>query len=115
MGVTPELLWLAAFSVAVAGAVEEAFFRGLLLRRFIQKDLPVIGILVCAFWFTLIHFTYFSWDSGNILYASWIGAMGLGFGFLTVRMGSWVPAGILHAGYNFAVTMTAGVGSFAQG
>ncbi len=115
MGITPELLWLAAIFLAIAGAVEEAFFRGLLLRRFTQNDLPTTGIVVCAFWFTLIHLSYFSWDSGNLAYALWIGAMGLGLGFLTVRMRSWTPAAILHAGYNFAVTLMAGAGSFAQG
>lgn len=111
-GVTPEMLWVGAFLIALAGAVEEAFFRGLMLRRFVQNDLPVVGVLVCAFWFTLIHFSYFSWDSGNIAYALWIGAMGTGLGFLTLRMGSWVPAAIVHASYNFAVTLVAGIASF---
>ena len=103
-GISADMLWQAAFLFALAGAVEEAFFRGVLLRRFIQNGLPHFGVLVCAFWFTLLHFSYFSWDSGNLVYALWIGMAGLGLGFLTLRVHSWIPAAGFHAGYNFAVT-----------
>ena len=109
LGVSPGLLVPAALLIALAGAAEEAFFRGLLLRRFVRNGLPMLGVVICAFWFTLLHFPYFSWDSGNLVYALWIALAGLGFGFMTIRLGSWVPAAILHAAYNFTVTLIAGL------
>ena len=109
LGVTSGYLWQAALLIALAGAMEEAFFRGLLLRRFVQNGLPLLGVLVCALWFTAIHFAYFSWDSGNIAYAVWIATIGLGLGLLTLRLGTWVPAAITHASYNFAVIALAGL------
>ncbi|MEE4638779.1 MAG: type II CAAX endopeptidase family protein [Wenzhouxiangella sp.] len=108
LGITRELLWLAAGMIALAGAAEEVFFRGVLLRRFVQNGLPHLGVVVCAFWFTLLHFAYFSWDSGNIVYMLVIASAGLGLGFLTLRTRTWVPAAIVHASYNFTVTLVAG-------
>lgn len=108
-GIKPELLWIAALSFALAGAVEEAFFRGLLLRRFAANALPLLGVVVCAFWFTLIHFSYFSWNSGNLVYALWIALVGLSLGVMTIRLNSWVPAAVLHASYNFTVTAMLGL------
>lgn len=108
LGITPDLLWLAAGMIALAGAAEEAFFRGILLRRFVQNGLPRLGVVVCAFWFTLLHYGFFSWDSGNIGYFAVLAAGGLGLGFLTLRTRTWVPAAIVHASYNFTVTLAVG-------
>lgn len=108
LGITRELLWLAAGMIALAGAAEEAFFRGILLRRFVQNGLPILGVVVCAFWFTVLHAPFFSLDSGNIAYMLVIAAAGLGLGFLTLRTRTWVPAAMAHASYNFTVTLVAG-------
>lgn len=107
-GVDPDLLWGASMLFALVGAIEEVFFRGVLLRRFVQNGLPRFGVFLCAFWFTLLHVSYFSWYSGNVAYALWIGVIGLGLGALTLRTRTWVPAAVAHGSYNFTVTQVAG-------
>ncbi|MEE4296553.1 MAG: type II CAAX endopeptidase family protein [Wenzhouxiangella sp.] len=104
-GMDLDSIWQIAVLVALAGAVEEVFFRGILLRRFVQYGAPVFGVFVCAFWFTLIHLSYFSWDSGNIIYIVWVGLLGIGLGFLTLNTRSWFPAAIFHGSYNFGVVL----------
>ncbi|HMA98228.1 MAG TPA: CPBP family intramembrane glutamic endopeptidase, partial [Wenzhouxiangella sp.] len=108
LGITSNNLWIAAFLVALAGAAEEAFFRGILLRRFVLNGLPVLGVGVCAFWFTAAHAPFLSLDSGNIAYILIIALAGLALGGLTLRTQTWVPAAVVHASYNFAVTWVAG-------
>ena len=111
-GIDRDSLLLGALLVAVAGAVEEVVFRGVLLRRFVQNGLPVFGVFVCAFWFTLIHFPAFSWASGNLAYAALLALIGLGLGFLTLRTGTWLPAAIFHAAYNLTITLLVGMLSY---
>lgn len=108
LGISSEHLWIGALLLGLGGAVEEAFFRGILLRRFVQNGLPILGVVVCAFWFTVLHAPFFSLDSGNIAYMLVIAAAGLGLGFLTLRTRTWVPAAMAHASYNFTVTLVAG-------
>mgnify|MGYP006274181509 FL=1 len=93
-------------AVMVAGFLEETLFRGLLLRPFFENAIPVVGIIVCAFWFTAAHGAAFSMHSGNLVYLFLVLIAGLVFGWMTLRYQSWVPAGIAHAGYNFSVTLT---------
>lgn len=112
MGITRNVLWLGAVMLALMGAAEEAFFRGLLLRGFVQNGVASFGVLVCAFWFTIAHYAYFSLHSGNIVYMLWIAIGGLGLGMLTVRMKTWVPAAVVHGSYNFTVTILAGLAAF---
>ncbi|MEE4296930.1 MAG: type II CAAX endopeptidase family protein [Wenzhouxiangella sp.] len=108
LGITSRNLWIAALLLGVAGAVEEAFFRGILLRRFVQNGLPTLGVVACGFWFTAVHAPYFSLNSGNIAYILTIAAAGFALGALTIRMQTWVPAAVVHASYNFTVTWMAG-------
>lgn len=104
-GIQRETLWLGALLVGLVGAVEEVLFRGVLLRRFVQKGLPWFGVIACALVFTLAHASYFSWYSGNIAYAMVIYLAGLGLGWLTLRTGTWLHAAVLHAAYNFMIIM----------
>lgn len=108
LGISLDHLWIGALLLGLCGAAEEAFFRGVLLRRFVQNGLPILGVVVCAFWFTVLHAPFFSLDSGNIAYMLVIAAAGLGLGFLTLRTRTWVPAAMAHASYNFTVTLVAG-------
>lgn len=108
-GISPDKVLAAALLFALAGAVEEAFFRGIVLRRFVQNHLPHFGVLICALWFTALHFGYLSSNSGNIIYALWIFIGGLGLGFLTLHFRSWIPAAGFHATYNFSVILFAGL------
>ncbi|MFW6339552.1 MAG: CPBP family intramembrane glutamic endopeptidase [Wenzhouxiangella sp.] len=108
LGISLDHLWIGALLLGLCGAAEEVFFRGILLRRFVQNGLPVLGIVVCAFWFTVAHAPFFSFNSGNIAYMLVIASAGLGLGFLTLRTRTWVPAAIVHANYNFTVTLVAG-------
>lgn len=105
-GIDGNTLLLGALLAALGGVVEEVFFRGVLLRRFVQNGLPVFGVIFCAILFTMIHFPAFSWYSGNIAYALLLGVGGLGLGFLTLRTGTWVHAAALHGVYNLAVTLS---------
>jgi len=95
-----------ALAVSLAGFVEEALFRGLLLRPFFKNAVALLGIAVCAGWFTAVHMTVGLTHSGNIVYLVSVLFAGLIFGWMTLRYQSWVPAGMAHAGYNFSVTLT---------
>lgn len=112
-GIDRNTLLLGALLAALVGAVEEVFFRGVLLRRFVQNGLPVFGVIFCAILFTMIHFPAFSWYSGNIAYALLLGLGGLGLGFLTLRTGTWVHAAAAHGVYNLAVLLPTGLVTLA--
>ncbi len=101
---TVPLILLGAFVLALGGFLEEAFFRGVVLRRFVQNGIPIFGILVCAIWFAALHAFPLEMQSGDILFVvSTLGA-GLGFGWMALKFNSWLPSGFVHAGYNFSVT-----------
>ncbi len=107
MGMTT-LPWVVfgAFALALGGFLEEAFFRGVLLRRFVQNGVSVFGVIVCAFWFSILHAGSTSLTSEDVAFLFSAGFGGLLFGWMALKFKSWIPAGLTHAGYNFSVTFT---------
>ena len=78
--------------VVVAPVSEELLFRGLLLPGLAERHGRVIGILISALLFGIIHF-----DPVAIIYAT---TAGIVLGALALRTGSTLVAIALHAGVN---------------
>jgi membrane protease YdiL (CAAX protease family) len=93
----PKLVLLAVLAVVVAPAVEELFFRGLLLRALQRRGSATCAVAVSAILFGLAH-VVFDWSSRSALPA--LVALGMISGILAVRTGNLSRSILLHAGFN---------------
>jgi membrane protease YdiL (CAAX protease family) len=99
--------------VFFAALFEEMIFRGLLQRRFIQRygiyrGIFLVGIVWAAFHFVSdVSFSRLT-DTDVLLKLGWriLFCLALSYvlGWLTLRFGSILPAGIAHTFYNVLVT-----------
>lgn len=96
--------WPVFASVAVvlgAPLAEEAFFRGVLLRRFLLAGRPGLGLLLTSGLFALAHELFADGPWTQTLSTTAVyGAMGLLFGAVYVRTGRLWAAILAHAGAN---------------
>ncbi|MCZ8157514.1 MAG: CPBP family intramembrane metalloprotease [Leptospira sp.] len=90
------LLW-AIYSVGIiTGIIEEVFFRGFLLKTFIDKDLGNEGLLLISVIFGYLHFGVGTTVAVPFL----IGLVGLFFGYIYIKNKNiWVSIAC-HATYN---------------
>ncbi|MBW8313017.1 MAG: CPBP family intramembrane metalloprotease [Rhizobium sp.] len=87
--------------VLVAPLAEEAFFRGVLLRRFVVAGRPWAGLWLSAGVFALAHelFADGPWTQTLVTSATYL-AMGMLFGAVYVRTGRLSAAFLAHAASN---------------
>jgi membrane protease YdiL (CAAX protease family) len=80
--------------VVIAPVAEEYFFRGLLLRDFLERYSVTKSVWATAMMFSLFHLN--PWQAIAAL------PLGLWFAWLVLRTGSIIPGMICHAIYNFS-------------
>ncbi len=71
------------------GFCEEFLFRGVLLGTFLEKLKPHHAIILTGFLFGFLHFSIYRFIPTTLL--------GIGFGYLTYRIGSIFPGMVAHA------------------
>ncbi len=98
------LLFWALVSVSFgAGIFEEIFFRGFILKYFIEKDYSIIGLLITSVIFGAVHITPERSFIGPILLAF----VGFSFGLSYIKTGNiWVPI-TAHISYNSSMLFAA--------
>ena len=94
-----------ATSVAIAGMVEEFVFRGLLLERFRQQQLMLLGSIMTTFWFVMLHIPIVPAGAGGVFFIGSLVFAGVLFSVMTLRFGSWFYAGLVHGSYNFCMIL----------
>jgi membrane protease YdiL (CAAX protease family) len=86
------LLGLILLVAVLAGAAEEALFRGVILTGLRKHLPPAAAVLICALLFATLHLS--PWRFLPQL------SLGLLLGWLTLRTGSCWPAAVAHAVHN---------------
>jgi membrane protease YdiL (CAAX protease family) len=91
------LLAWSIYSVGIiTGIIEEIFFRGFLLKMFIDKDLAQEGLLIISIIFGYLHFGI----GTNAVVPFMIGIVGMFFGYLYIKNKNlWISIAC-HATYN---------------
>jgi uncharacterized protein len=89
--------WIAVFAVSIGPAFEEIFFRGLLQPVAARTFGAIIGVLIVAVPFALLHGKQYAWSWPHILLIAVVGAA---FGWWRIRMQSTGAAIVMHSGYN---------------
>ena len=92
------LVGLLLLTAVLAGAAEEALFRGVILTGLRKHLSPAAAVLICALLFAALHLS--PWRFVPQL------CLGLLLGWLTLRAGSCWPAAVAHAVHN-GVLLTA--------
>jgi membrane protease YdiL (CAAX protease family) len=93
--------YLAVAAVTLAPLFEELFFRGL-LQPLLVRDLGVIvGIVLSALPFALLHGPEFAWSWRHVLL---IAIAGMGFALKRHLSGSLGAAMVTHSAYNAVIT-----------
>lgn len=88
----------------MAGAAEEAFFRGYMQTELSRRFSPRVAVLLASLAFALMHV--------EAVHAALAFALGLWLGFVTERLGSALPAMVAHVVNNALFTLlTATVGA----
>jgi len=85
------------FGVVLAPIFEEMLFRGFLLPLLMRSVGPLLGILLTAVPFALLHGTQNQWAWQPVVL---IGIAGIAFGFVRYRTGSTTAAFLMHSAYN---------------
>jgi len=98
----PKLTILVVTAIVVAPAVEELFFRGLLLRALQRRVSAPLAVAIAALAFGLTHLL-FDFGSGAVLPA--LVFLGLVSGSLAVRSGNLSRSILLHAGFNLVAVL----------
>ncbi len=91
------LLLVGAFAVTLGPLCEELAFRGFFLPLLARSFGPVIGVLVTALVFSLMHGPQYAWSWRHIVLITVAGAV---FGVVRLRSGSTAAATLMHATYN---------------
>ena len=91
---------LLLLTAVLAGLVEEALFRGVILTGLRKHLSPAAAVLICALLFAVLHLS--PWRFLPQL------ALGCLLGWLTLRTGSCWPAAVAHAAHNGGVLLIAG-------
>jgi hypothetical protein len=89
--------WIALFAISIGPVVEEIFFRGLLQQSATRSLGPILGILIGAVPFALLHGPQYAWSWRHVLM---IAAAGSAFGWWRMRTGSTGASSVMHAVYN---------------
>jgi CAAX protease family protein len=89
--------WIALFAISIGPVVEEIFFRGLLQQSATRSLGPLLGILIGAVPFALLHGPQYAWSWRHLLM---IAAAGSAFGWWRTRTGSTGASSVMHAVYN---------------
>jgi len=101
-------LWAAVLAIGIApGIAEELFFRGYVQTRFSRRWGPVVGVLVTALLFGVMHL--------DPVHGAFAFALGVYVGYLTEWTGSVVPAMICHAANNTYQTLVTAWGFDVSG
>lgn len=90
-------VWVAIFSVSIGPALEEILFRGLLQPVAVRSAGAVVGVLIGALPFALLHGPQYGWSWRHVLL---IAVAGSGFGWWRLRTQSTGASTLMHAGYN---------------
>ena len=85
------------FGVVLAPIFEEMLFRGFLLPLLVRSMGPLLGILLTAVPFALLHGTQNHWAWQPVLL---IGIAGVAFGYVRYKTGSTTAAFLMHSAYN---------------
>lgn len=92
---------LAIAAVTIGPFFEELFFRGLLQPLFVRDTGVVIGVLLAAMPFALLHGPEYAWSWRHVLL---IGVAGTAFGVKRALSQSTGAATVMHAAYNAVIT-----------
>ena len=93
--------YLAVAAVTLAPLFEELFFRGLLQPLLVRDLGVVVGIVLSALPFALLHGPEFSWSWRHVLL---IAIAGMGFAIKRHTSGSVGAAMVTHSAYNAVIT-----------
>ncbi|TGK07268.1 CPBP family intramembrane metalloprotease [Leptospira semungkisensis] len=86
-----------------AGILEETFFRGFLLKHFIEKDMPNIGLFITSVIFGVVHYS----AGGSLVGPFLLIFVGLSFGLSYLKTANiWVPI-TAHITYNSSMLLAA--------
>jgi uncharacterized protein len=85
------------FGVILAPIFEEMLFRGFLLPLLVRSMGPVLGILLTAVPFALLHGAQNHWAWQPVLL---IGIAGIAFGYVRYKTKSTTAAFLMHSAYN---------------
>lgn len=89
--------WIALFAISIGPVVEEIMFRGLLQQTATRSLGPILGILIGAVPFALLHGPQYAWSWRHVVM---IAAAGSAFGWWRMRTGSTGASSVMHAVYN---------------
>ncbi len=91
------VLLVALFGITLGPLCEELLFRGLFMPLVVRSLGVVMGIVVAALPFALLHGPQYAWSWRHILLVTLAGA---GFGWVRYRSRSTAAATVMHATYN---------------
>jgi membrane protease YdiL (CAAX protease family) len=95
----PAVILVGVFATTLGPVCEELAFRGFLQPLVTRSFGPVVGILVAALPFALVHGPQYGWSAPHV---ALIGLAGAAFGVARHRTGSTAASTALHATYNLA-------------
>lgn len=100
--------WFIVILSVVPGIWEELAFRGLMLSNLLQRYHPWIAVVATAFLFGLMHFTNLLLrEPGDVLFeVTMATAVGIAWGYMTVKTGSVLPAMASHYMINVLIGLT---------
>lgn len=100
-------LWAASLAIGsflVIPLVEEGAWRGYVLGRLGEGFSPGAAVLLTTALFAVLHIQYLRGDPAMMLTFAGLMIASLGFGFITLRSGSLLPAILAHAIINTPLT-----------
>jgi membrane protease YdiL (CAAX protease family) len=100
--------WFIVILSLVPGIWEELAFRGLMLSNLQQRYHRWVAVVVTAFLFGLMHFTNLLLrEPGDVLFeVTMATAVGIAWGYMTVKTGSVLPAMASHYLINVLIGLT---------
>jgi len=91
------LVLVGIFAITLGPIAEELAFRGFLMPLLVRSTGPVLGALLTALPFAVLHGPQYAWSWQHIMLLTFAGCA---FGWIRLRTGSTVSASITHAAYN---------------
>lgn len=85
------------FATTLGPLCEELAFRGFLLPLLVRSVGPVVGIILTALPFALLHGPQYGWSVGHVVLVAFAGSA---FGWMRYRSGSTANATVMHSAYN---------------